>query len=267
VVDQPPLPAGLSGPAESSVCVANRETVALYARHVAGLPDVGLLPPMSSPPASLPPELSRLLSAREGPEQEEAWSHFLSAHSSLLVHTCRTIVRDRDAAMDGYAHVLEKLREECYRRLRAYTPQLTTRFSTWLVVVARRLLLDYQRHRYGRPRTDDETRREERAVRRRLEDLVVTEIDPDQLATSSSNSPDLRVRREELTRVLYQALDELEPSDRLLLALRFEDERPVREIAATMGLPTVFHVYRRVGVALSELRRALVRRGVEGSEP
>ena len=221
----------------------------------------------SPPPASLPPELSRLLSAREGPEQDEAWATFLAAHTRLLVHTCRTVVRDRDAAMDGYTHVVEKLREECYRRLRSYTPHLTARFTTWLVVVTRRLLLDYQRHRYGRPRSDNGMHRDESAVRRRLEDLVATEIDPEQLATASSNSPDHALRRQELTRALHQALDELSPSDRLLLALRFEDDRPVREIATTMKLPSVFHVYRRVGAALSELKRALARRGVLESEP
>jgi RNA polymerase sigma factor (sigma-70 family) len=223
---------------------------------------------MQSPHApSLPPELSRLLSAQEAGEQEEAWGKFLTAHSRLLLHTCRTVVRDRDAAMDGYAHLVEKLREDRYRRLRAYTPHLTTRFTTWLVVVARRLLLDYQRHRYGRTRSDDGARRDEHAARRRLEDLVATEIDPEQIASSSSSSPDLGLRREELTRALRQALDELEPSDRLLLALRFEDERPVREIAAMMNLPSVFHVYRRVGAALSELKRALARRGVVEAEP
>jgi RNA polymerase sigma factor (sigma-70 family) len=217
--------------------------------------------------ASLPPELSRLLSAREGSEQEEAWGKFVTAHSGLLLHTCRTVVRDRDAAMDGYAHVIEALREDCYRRLRAYTPQVSTRFTTWLVVVTRRLLLDDVRHRYGRPRSDDDVRREAHIARRRLEDLVATEIDPEQIPTPASNSPDVGVRRQELTQALRQALDELGPSDRLLLALRFEDGRPVREIAATMNLPTVFHVYRRVGIALAELKRALARRGVDEPEP
>jgi DNA-directed RNA polymerase specialized sigma24 family protein len=128
-------------------------------RHVVSLPDVGLLPPMPlPPPASLPPELSRFLNVREGPDQEETWRAFLASHSSLLIHTCRTVLRDHHAAMDGYAHVIEKLREACYRRLRAYTPHLTTRFTTWLVVVTRRPALDYHRHRYGRPRSDDETR-------------------------------------------------------------------------------------------------------------
>ena len=239
-----------------------------YAPARSSLPDVGLLPPMSSPPpVSLPPELARLLSAREGAEQDEAWASFLASHSRVLIHTCRTVVHDHDAAMDGYAHVVEKLCEDRYRRLRAYTPHLTTRFTTWLVVVTRRLLLDYLRHRYGRSRSENGTRRDEQAVRRRLEDLVATEIDPEQVAASASNSPDLALRRRELARALRQALDELAPSDRLLLALRFEDDRPVREIAETMKLPTVFHVYRRVGAALSELKRALARRGVMEPEP
>jgi RNA polymerase sigma factor (sigma-70 family) len=237
-------------------------------RHVPAHPTWGCDPPMPAPQAAnLPPELSRLLSAREGAEQEEAWGKFLAAHSRLLVHTCRTVARDHDSTMDGYAHVIEKLREECYRRLRGYTPHLTTRFTTWLVVVARRLLLDYHRHRYGRARCEGGARREEHSARRRLQDLVAVELDPEQVGTCSSNSPDLGLRREELTRALRQALDELAPSDRQLLALRFEDERAVREIAATMRLPTVFHVYRRLGAALSEMRRALARRGVVEAEP
>ena len=96
---------------------------------------------MLSPQApSLPPELSRLLSASEPVEQGEAWAEFVNTHSSILLHTCRAVAHDHDAVMDGYAHVLEALREDCYRRLRAYVPRGTTRFTTWLVVVVRRLL-------------------------------------------------------------------------------------------------------------------------------
>jgi DNA-directed RNA polymerase specialized sigma24 family protein len=44
--------------------------------------------------------------------------------------------------MDGYAYVLEALRSDDYRRLRAYAADGRSKFSTWLVVVARRLCLD-----------------------------------------------------------------------------------------------------------------------------
>jgi hypothetical protein len=52
-----------------------------------------------------------------------------------------------------------------------------------------------------------------------------------------------------------------------LLALRFEDDRSVRDIARTLGLPSVFHVYRRLGSTLSILRRALEKRGIDSAEP
>lgn len=183
------------------------------------------------------------------------------------MHTCRTLARDRDAALDGYAHVLEALRADNFRRLRAYTPRGRTRFTTWLVAVSRRLLLDHHRHRYGRPRSEDDARRTEHATRRRLEDLVAAEVDPDRLTATATTAADSAVRRQELADALRQALDELDTADRLLLALRFEDERPVREIAAILRVPTVFHVYRRIGVVLAAVRRGLARRGVEGPEP
>jgi len=126
--------------------------------------------------------------------------------------------------MDAYAFVLAALRNDRCSRLRAYAPDGRTRFTTWLVVVARRLVRDHQRQRYGRPRSDDEERIAEHAVRRRIEDLVVAEIDPDILTSPADTGPDAGIRRQELTAALRQALGELEPSDRLLLALRFEDE-------------------------------------------
>ena len=190
----------------------------------------------------------------------------MAAYTGILLHTCRAVLHGPDAAMDGYAAVLEALREDSCRRLRAYIPDPRTRFTTWLVVVARRLLLDHHRRRYGRPRSEDESRRAQHVARRRLEDLVGAELDPDQLTTPAS-AADAALRRRELADALHSALDELHPTDRLLLALRFEDERPVREIAAVLGLPTVFNVYRRLGAVLGALRAALALRGVEEPDP
>lgn len=214
---------------------------------------------------AFPRTLSRLQSASEGAERETAWADFVATYSDVVLHTCRSVVREHDAAMDAYAFVLEALQQDGHRRLRAYAPDGRTEFSTWLIVVTRRLVLDHVRQRYGRPRSEGESHRAEAATRRRLEDLVGEEIDPDELA-GASNSPDAELRRAELTSALRQVLDELEPRDRLLLSLRFEDERSIREIARIVGLPTVFHVYRRLGAVLGEVRRRLVQRGVEGPD-
>ena len=169
--------------------------------------------------------------------------------------------------MDGFSHVIGELRRNGYARLKAYVPDGRTRFSTWLVVVTRRLLLDDHRRRYGRSRSDDETPREARLTRRRLEDLVASEIDPEQLATDDDQGADAALRRAELARAIREGLAELRPGDRLLIALRFEDERPVREIAAELGLPTVFHVYRRIASVLAVLRHSLEQRGIRDLEP
>jgi len=215
--------------------------------------------------SGLPLTLSRLRNANEGTERDDAWAAFIAAHSAVVLHACRATARDRDAAMDAYAFVLEALRENGCRRLRAYTPDGRTKFTTWLVVVTRRLALDFARQRYGRSRSDDDAKRAEQAARRRLEDLVAEEIDPDQIV-GGSESPDASVRLGELTSAVRSALAALGPADRLLLALRFADERPIKDIARALGFPSVFHVYRRLGVVLDQMRRALARRGVEEPE-
>jgi RNA polymerase sigma factor (sigma-70 family) len=217
--------------------------------------------------ANFPFALSRLQNAADSNACEQVWDEFLAGYSDTVLHTCRAVTYDRDASMDAYTHVLGALRENGCRRLRAYTPEPGIRFSSWLVVVTRRLVLDYVRHRYGRSRSADVDRQQESKTRRQLEDLVANEIDPDQLTDESRSEPDAEVRRQDLRRELGRALGALPPADRLLLTLRFEDERSVREIARTLRMPSVFHVYRRLATVLSELRQAMQSHGVDAAEP
>lgn len=167
--------------------------------------------------------------------------------------------------MDAYTFVLGALRQDDHRRLRAYAPDGRSSFSTWLIVVTRRLALDHLRRKYGRSRSGDAARRADVGSRRALEHLIGDAIDPDRLAAPSP-PPDVTLQRAELLAVLRAAIASLEASDRLLLALRFADERPVRQIATLLAMPTVFHVYRRLGALLVRLRDELARRGVENPE-
>src|SRR5258705_6340095 len=137
----------------------------------------------------LPQELAQLLNASDSPTRDAAWEAFLTTHSRLLVHTARSLNHDHDAAMDGYAYVLEALRENDCRRLRAYSADGRSKFSTWLVVVARRLCLDFHRHRYGRTRDTGADAREERAARRRLVDLVAEDLHSSPASDTSSSHP------------------------------------------------------------------------------
>ena len=56
-------------------------------------------------------------------------------------------------------------------------------------------------------------------------------------------------------------------ADRLLIKLRFDDDLSAREIAGLVGLPTPFHVYRRLNALLGQLRRVLRQRGIHEAEP
>jgi RNA polymerase sigma factor (sigma-70 family) len=213
----------------------------------------------------LPLTLSRLRNAQTVPDRDTAWADFIAAHSDVVLRTCRAVLQDYDGAMDAYAHVLDALQADGYCRLREYVPDGKTPFVVWLVVVTRRLTLDHVRRRYGRPRSDNQDRRAEAATRRKLEDLVGAAIDPDELA-GESNHPDADIRRTELSAAVGRALAALPPRDRLLLALRFEDQRPVKEIAGILGLSTVFHVYRLLNGLLERLRDDLRHRGIDGPD-
>jgi RNA polymerase sigma factor (sigma-70 family) len=217
--------------------------------------------------ADLPFYLSQLHVAAGSPQCDDVWDQFVATYSEVVLHTCRAVAHDHDAAMDAYASTLEALREDNCRRLRAYVPEPNIKFSSWLVVVTRRLALDHFRQKYGRSRSQDIDWQQEHQTRKRLEHLLAEKIDPDQLIGESVNEADSEIRRQQLQAALARSVDQLSPSDRLLLVLRFEDERPAREIARILALPTVFHVYRRLGAVLSQLRSSLTNRGVDTAEP
>ncbi len=206
-----------------------------------------------------------LLAATTGPTRDEAWAGFVRAYTPLMLRVARSLGRDADSAMDRYTYVLERLREDDCRRLRAYARPQAGEFSVWLIVVTRRLCLDHYRERYGRAsRTggSDSGGSADRAGRRRLVDLVADRTDPSLLA-SGRLAPDGQLARTERLQALSAALERLAPSDRLLLRLRFAEDLPAREIAQTMRFPTLFHVYRRIDKLLRELRTTLGARGIE----
>lgn len=216
-----------------------------------------------------PPELRALLEAPDADTREEAWAALLEAYSQLLLRAAESFGGGHDSRMDRYRYILEGLRRNDFRRLRSYRSGSRSSFEGWLIVVSRRLCLDYERSRYGRGgrAADAESSSFERASRRKLVDLVGIKLDPSELPGSTRENPERRLRATELRKALDRALENLTPRDRLLLSLRFEDEAPVREIADVMGFPTVFHVYRRLNRALERMREDLRGRGFEDALP
>ena len=219
--------------------------------------------------AAVPEVLSRLLEAADEPTRESAWKSFVAEYSRLLLYVTRKTAQDYDTSMDAYAFVLDKLRENDLKRLRGYAADGRGKFTTWLVVVTRRLCLDAHRHRYGRAAHQDPAGPvdEARAARRRLVELTVSKLDADLSTLASDDDPDGALRRGELERALDVAVTELPAQDRLLLQLRFHDELSGAEIASLLHFASPFHVYRRLNHLLGALRRRLARLGVQSSAP
>lgn len=216
---------------------------------------------------SLPPELAGLLDGAADPEA--GWSEFASRYSRLIIHTARSLTRDRDQAMEMYAFVLGELRADDFKRLRVFRADGSGKFSTWLVIVARRLCVEQLRKRYGRVRSDRPQAKASASLeaRRRLADLVGVPLDIGRLPGPASADPEQQLREVELAERLHGALTELEPEDRLLISRRFEDDLSVREITRLMKASSVFHVYRRINAVLRLLRSKLEDQGIEGSSP
>ena len=221
-------------------------------------------------PGSPPAALARLLDASDAAVRESSWSEFVLAHSRLLLHVARSLGGDHDAMMDRYATILDQLRCDDFRRLRVYVADGRSEFSTWLVVVAQRICFDHHRRRYGRARVragDASAREEDWAARRRLVDLLSADVDLSSLSDGHARSPEDDVRTADLYHALESALALLQPRDRLLVKLRFEDGISMPEIARSLGFPTRFHAYRRLSCVLAELRFALESDGVREATP
>jgi RNA polymerase sigma factor (sigma-70 family) len=208
----------------------------------------------------VPPEVARLLSAAPGADAEAAWAAFLSAYSGLLLRVSSIFAPGYDGVLDRYAYMLDELRRSDCRRLRAFVADGRGQFSTWLTVVARRLCLDHYRQKHGRIR--DSTKSAARAsasrsVRRGLSDLAGTCDDLSCIPDPSPHDPAEDVDERDRRAALRRALDELAPSDQLLLQLRFEEGLTAREIAPLLGLPSQFHVYRRLETVCGAVRTRL----------
>ncbi len=191
-----------------------------------------------------PLEISRLLEASDDLSRQRAWEAFLTQYNRMLLHVSRSIDREYDGVMNRYEYMLEQLRADDFRRLRKYENDERTKFSTWLMVTARRLAVDAHRKQYGRPAKGKDSG--ERAIRKRLVDLLAADVDPDLLIDEDAADPEQQIVANDRKAVLARVLETLSTQDRLLLSLRFEYDSSVSEITEAMGLHSQFQVYGRL---------------------
>jgi len=217
----------------------------------------------------IPPELAFLGNGLDPAAREEGWSRFVGQFTRLLLRTTREFGGDYDARMDRYRHVLDALREDDFRRLRAFRPVTGSSVGAWLVVVSRRLCLDHVRHVSGRPRGESpgDTIQSQRRLRRALTTFGAGEFDPGDRLPSSSLTPEEAIREGELHRAVDEACRRLTPRQQLALRLRFDDGLSVGDIGDILGLRNVFQVYRLLKTSLAEVRRYLEQHGVNDADP
>ena len=210
----------------------------------------------------IPEPLAAVLSSQDGEAADRAWTSFLEAYSALLIRVARHHGGDHDAVMDRYAWILDGLRRDDYRRLRPWVAEGRGKFTTWLIVITRRLCHDHHRHRYGRPQgrshDPDATR-----TRRNLVDLVGPELDDESLAGPEEGGADGALIHRERAERLQVAVGRLDPADRVILRYRFEDNLPVPRIARILGIESPFVLYRRIDRILAALRNDLSAAGIE----
>src|SRR5689334_15773086 len=84
---------------------------------------------------AVPPELAQVLNGAPPADRDRAWADLIENHTGLIMMVARTVAAEHDGVMDAYTFVLERLREDDYRRLRGYAHDGRSAFSTWLAVV------------------------------------------------------------------------------------------------------------------------------------
>jgi RNA polymerase sigma factor (sigma-70 family) len=90
------------------------------------------------------------------------------------------------------------------------------------------------------------------------------DIDVEQIIDEQSEALVAQAVLGERDQLLRAALMRLTSRERLLLALRYEDDLSASRIASIIGVSTPFHVYRQLNNVLQRLRVMLEASGVEG---
>ncbi|MBN2345685.1 MAG: RNA polymerase sigma factor [Candidatus Aminicenantes bacterium] len=197
-----------------------------------------------------------------------AWQKFILRYSNFIYRAIIRFTDDYDEKMSVYLHVLEKLREERFERLRCFAFQ--AKLSTWLTVVARRLAIDYLRSRYGRDFALKKVRvvsiDAEPGYQRLLAELSTPE---EELETRRR-----RERRRQLELELRRAMERLDDRERLAIQMVYFQGLRIKEAGRLLELPAAYkfiaRALKKMRIAMegaSRLSRAEIEDALEGENP
>jgi len=168
-----------------------------------------------------------------------AWQKFILQYSNFIYGAIVKYTDDYDEKMAVYLHVLEKIRQDRFERLRRFAFQ--AKLSTWLTVVARRLAIDFLRARYGR---DFE-----------LKKIRVVSIDDEAgyaKLLADARTPETVMagnEKQEQRRVLQEslrcAMEKLDDRERLAVQMVYLQGMKINEAGRLLRLPAAYKFLNR----------------------
>jgi RNA polymerase sigma-70 factor (ECF subfamily) len=179
-------------------------------------------------------------------KDDRAWRQFLKSYGALIYGSVagllsRFSIHEPEITEDIFAGVIEKLLIDDCAALRRFSWK--SKFSTWLVSVARNRTYDYLRRRKRRPTIS-----------------LSAPIDDGEDELQRVIAQDLDLDHElEVELTVTRALENLPDKDRLIVKLYFMEGMKEREIAALLDV-TVDSVSARKSRALRKLKK-MVRKG------
>jgi RNA polymerase sigma factor (sigma-70 family) len=174
-----------------------------------------------------------------------SWQEFVSRYSRVIYRATGKYCEDYDEKMAVFLHILEKLSEERFARLRQFT--FKAKLSTWLTVVARRLALDFLRAKYGR----DFRLKKIRVVSYDAVPAFMRHLADDGTPEREMAGAEQRQACDKLALELRQALQGLSAQERLAIQLVYFKGLKMKEAGKLLRVPSI---YKFIARALGKIR-------------
>jgi RNA polymerase sigma factor (sigma-70 family) len=182
---------------------------------------------------------------------EEAWREFVEKYTNLIFYAIRKRLpeADQDTVHNIYADFMLHLWEDNCRRLRGY--QGRCKLSWWLVISAGNFAIGYAR-------------------KKRVETVEIEDDEGEEGFYGADSGPDEVLAKEEgyelvgrAIALLRQIIQELEPEDRAILAMRYREGMSADQIARALRVSRRTF-YRRMEGIMNALRTRMSELGIEG---
>jgi RNA polymerase sigma-70 factor (ECF subfamily) len=186
----------------------------------------------------------------------DAFDELFDRHRSYLRRAVQLRLDRRLSARVDASDIVQEAQMHAYRRLDDYLQRRPMPFSLWLRKTAQERIHD---HRRAHVEADRRSVHREQAFPDESSMMIAGPF------IVSSSSPSRRFMKKEYQRLVSEAVNKLDETDREILLMRNVEGLSQREIAQVLEL-SHDAVRKRYGRALIKLQRLLAERGLSGVE-